>query len=96
MTLSAERADNSPTFSQASPLASLSLAYYTLAFVLEGIVVDFGLSDEQQLTVDSLRAFAVRELLPKYTYWDRHSLFPREQWLKMGQLGVLGLRVRPE
>jgi cyclohexanecarboxyl-CoA dehydrogenase len=58
--------------------------------------LDFGLSDDQQLTVDSLRAFAVNELLPKYTYWDRHALFPREQWLKMGQLGVLGLRVSAE
>lgn len=58
--------------------------------------MDFSLSDDQQLTVDSVRAFAVGELLPKYTYWDRHAVFPREQWLKMGQLGVLGLRVSTE
>jgi cyclohexanecarboxyl-CoA dehydrogenase len=55
--------------------------------------VDFAFSDEQQLIADTVRAFARDELLPKYTYWDRNDLFPREQWLKMGALGLLGLRV---
>ena len=55
--------------------------------------MDFSFSDEQKLVQDSVRAFAKRDLLPKYAYWDRHDEFPREQWLKMGELGVLGLRV---
>lgn len=55
--------------------------------------MDFSLSEEQQLIVDTVRALARDELLPKYTHWDRNDLFPREQWLKMGALGLLGLRV---
>jgi len=55
--------------------------------------MDFSFSDEQKLVQDSVSAFAKRDLLPKYAYWDRHDEFPREQWLKMGELGVLGLRV---
>jgi cyclohexanecarboxyl-CoA dehydrogenase len=58
--------------------------------------MDFSLSDDQRSIVDTVRNFAVKELLPKYTYWDRHDEFPREQWLKMGELGLLGLRVLPE
>jgi cyclohexanecarboxyl-CoA dehydrogenase len=58
--------------------------------------LDFSLSEEQQIVVAAVRSFAERELLPKYTYWDRHDEFPRPQWLKMGQLGVLGLRVSEE
>jgi cyclohexanecarboxyl-CoA dehydrogenase len=55
--------------------------------------MDFSFSDEQRLVQESIRAFAARELLPKYAFWDRHDEFPREQWLKMGAIGVLGLRV---
>ncbi|SMH38701.1 acyl-CoA dehydrogenase family protein [Azospirillum agricola] len=55
--------------------------------------MDFSFSDEQRMVQDSMRAFARAELLPKYTHWDRNDEFPREQWLKMGALGVLGLRV---
>jgi cyclohexanecarboxyl-CoA dehydrogenase len=58
--------------------------------------MDFSLSDEQRLIADSVRRFAVEELLPKYTYWDRRDEFPRAQWLKMGELGLLGLSVLPE
>jgi cyclohexanecarboxyl-CoA dehydrogenase len=58
--------------------------------------MDFSLSDDQQLIVDMVRQFAAKELRPKYTYWDRQEEFPREQWLKMGELGLLGLRVLPE
>lgn len=55
--------------------------------------MDFSFSDEQRMVQDSIRAFARAELLPKYTYWDRNDEFPREQWRKMGALGLLGLRV---
>jgi len=46
--------------------------------------------------VASLREFARRELAPKYAQWDRNGQFPREQWLKMGAIGVLGLRIPAE
>jgi len=55
--------------------------------------MDFALSDEQQMVTESIRAFAENDLLPKYTYWDRRDEFPKEQWTKMGAMGLLGLRV---
>ncbi|MGD9659802.1 MAG: acyl-CoA dehydrogenase family protein [Porticoccaceae bacterium] len=55
--------------------------------------MNFSLSEDQQAIVDVVRNFAARELLPKYTYWDRAEKFPKEQWLKMGELGILGMRV---
>ncbi|MFT7596201.1 MAG: cyclohexanecarboxyl-CoA dehydrogenase [Paracoccaceae bacterium] len=55
--------------------------------------MDFSLSEDQQIFVDTLASFAKNELLPKYTYWDRNDEFPREQWRKMGDIGLLGLRV---
>lgn len=58
--------------------------------------MDFSISDIQQSMVTTVRNFATKELLPKYTYWDRNNEFPREQWQKMGGLGLFGLRVSPE
>ncbi len=55
--------------------------------------MDFSLSNEQQMFQDSVRGFARDVLLPKYTYWDRGSEFPREIWPQMGALGLFGLRV---
>lgn len=55
--------------------------------------MDFAFSEEQQLIAETVRAFAREELLPHYAHWDRNDLFPRPQWLKMGALGLLGLRV---
>ncbi|MCB1475765.1 MAG: acyl-CoA dehydrogenase family protein [Rhodobiaceae bacterium] len=55
--------------------------------------MDFALSDEQQMVADSIRAFADNDLLPKYAYWDRNDEFPKEQWARMGAIGLLGLRV---
>lgn len=46
--------------------------------------------------VEVVRDFAMRELLPKYSYWDEEVLFPHEQWKKMGELGLTGLRVPVE
>lgn len=58
--------------------------------------MDFSLTDVQQSMVTAVRSFAVKELLPKYTYWDRKEEFPREQWQKMARLGLLGLRISSE
>ena len=55
--------------------------------------MDFSFSEQQQIVAETLRNFAREELLPKYTHWDRNDEFPREQWLKMGKLGLFGLRV---
>lgn len=58
--------------------------------------MDFSFSEEQRLVAETMRAFARDVLLPKYAYWDRTGELPREQFLKMGQIGLLGLRVLEE
>ena len=55
--------------------------------------MDFAFSQEQHIIAASLREFAIKELLPKYSHWDRTGEFPREIWKKMGTMGLLGLRV---
>ena len=55
--------------------------------------MDFAFSQEQNIIAASLREFATKELLPRYTHWDRSAEFPREIWKKMGAMGLLGLRV---
>jgi len=55
--------------------------------------MDFAFSEEQQLVSDSIQAFARDILLPRYAHWDRTDQFPREQFLRMGEIGLLGLRV---
>ena len=58
--------------------------------------MDFGFSEEQQLIADSIRGFARDVLLPRYAHWDRTGECPREQFLQMGEMGLLGLRVPTE
>jgi cyclohexanecarboxyl-CoA dehydrogenase len=58
--------------------------------------MDFAFSEEQTMVGDAVRAFAERELLPRYTYWDRNDEFPRPHWRQMGALGLFGLRVPVE
>jgi cyclohexanecarboxyl-CoA dehydrogenase len=55
--------------------------------------MDFSLTEEQLLLQRTLRQFAMAELLPKYTRWDRRGEFPAEVWPQLGEMGVFGLRV---
>ncbi len=57
--------------------------------------MDFSFNDVQQSMAATVRKFAIKELLPKYAYWDRNAEFPREQIQKMAELGLLGLRFPP-
>ena len=52
--------------------------------------MDFAPTDDQRLIIDTVRAFAEKELAPRYAYWDQQEEFPREQWRKMGDLGLFG------
>jgi cyclohexanecarboxyl-CoA dehydrogenase len=58
--------------------------------------MDFAFSEEQKIVAASLREFATNELLPKYSHWDRTGEFPSDIWRKMGEMGLLGLRVPEE
>ncbi|MEZ5689441.1 MAG: acyl-CoA dehydrogenase family protein [Caenibius sp.] len=55
--------------------------------------MDFAFTQEQQLVSDMVSAFARDVLLPKYAHWDRTGELPRDQFLKMSEIGLLGLRV---
>lgn len=55
--------------------------------------MDFRFSDVQESMAKVVRNFANKVLLPKYGYWDEKEEFPYEQWAKMAELGLLGLRI---
>lgn len=56
-------------------------------------MIDFSWSEEQELFRQSLQKFARTELAPNYARWDRNREFPAEQFQKMAELGLFGLRI---
>ena len=57
--------------------------------------MDFGFDDGQQLLRETLREFALSELAPVAPRW-RNEPFPPEQIVRLGDLGVLGMRIPGE
>jgi cyclohexanecarboxyl-CoA dehydrogenase len=55
--------------------------------------MDLAFSPEQDELVRTLRQFARRELAPNSAQWDKTGEFPWEAWRRMGELGLLGLRI---
>ncbi|SFG80790.1 cyclohexanecarboxyl-CoA dehydrogenase [Desulfotomaculum arcticum] len=55
--------------------------------------MDFRFNDVQESMAKVVRNFANKVLLPQYGYWDQKEEFPYEQWAKMAELDLLGLRV---
>ena len=53
--------------------------------------MDFSLTDEQRKLRDEIIEFARRELGGDVIARDKQGIFPREQWLKCGEFGLLGL-----
>jgi cyclohexanecarboxyl-CoA dehydrogenase len=58
--------------------------------------MDFTFTPEQDELARTVRAFAARELAPRSREWDRSSEFPTATWRRMGELGLLGLRIPVE
>jgi alkylation response protein AidB-like acyl-CoA dehydrogenase len=58
--------------------------------------MDFELSEEQRLLVDSARAFAARELAPHAADWDRDHHFPVDVIKRAAAQGYLGLYIKEE
>lgn len=58
--------------------------------------MDFELSDEQRLLVDSARAFASRELAPHAADWDRDHHFPVDVIKRAAEQGYLALYIKEE
>lgn len=58
--------------------------------------MDFQLTEEHLAVKEAAREFAQTELLPGVIERDTHGIFPEEQVKKMGELGFLGMMVKPE
>ncbi|MGE8496367.1 MAG: isobutyryl-CoA dehydrogenase [Pseudomonas sp.] len=58
--------------------------------------MDFELSDEQRLLVDSARAFATRELAPHAADWDRDHHFPVDVIKRAAEQGYLALYINED
>ena len=56
-------------------------------------MIDFSFSQEQELIRDTARKFAQKELLPKYSFWDKHPEFPLHLVRKMADLGFMGMTI---
>ena len=59
-------------------------------------MIDFNLSEEQQLLKQTARDFAQNELLEGAVYRDQNKIWPKEQIKKMSDLGFLGMMANPQ
>lgn len=55
--------------------------------------MDFKLTEEQEMIRQAARDFAVNECLPGVIERDEHQKFPKEQVMKLADLGFLGMMV---
>lgn len=55
--------------------------------------MDLAFSPEQEELIRTLRQFARKELAPQSSRWDKSGEFPWPAWRRMGELGLLGLRM---
>jgi alkylation response protein AidB-like acyl-CoA dehydrogenase len=60
--------------------------------VIHSKVVDFRLSEDQQLLRRSIREFAEAEIKPRIREWDEAQQFPHELLPKLAELGVMGIQ----
>jgi butyryl-CoA dehydrogenase len=58
--------------------------------------MDFTLSEEQRMVLDTARDFAEREVRPRAAAVDAEGRFPRESIAKLAELGFLGVFIPPE
>src|SRR5215211_6517257 len=58
--------------------------------------VQFSLSDEQREIQALARDFAETEIHPQAAAWDREHRFPREVFVKLAELGLMGVCVPEE
>ena len=59
-------------------------------------MIDFNLSEEQQLLKQTAKDFAQNELLNGVVDRDQNKIWPREQIQKMSDLGFLGMMANPK
>ena len=59
-------------------------------------MVDFELTEEQQMVREMARTFAQKEVAPHARVWDQTATFPADAVRKMGELGLMGVAVPAE
>ena len=55
--------------------------------------MNFRLTEQQQLILQSVSAFAQHSILPSRMVWDESQEFPRALFEEMGQMGLMGMLV---
>ncbi len=76
---------------------ALQKALSYLAYFCRSIfIMEFKLTEEQQMIRQAARDFANTECLPGVIDRDENQKFPREQVMKLAELGFLGMMVNPE
>ncbi|HME90814.1 MAG TPA: acyl-CoA dehydrogenase family protein, partial [Myxococcaceae bacterium] len=52
-------------------------------------------TEDHEMFRKTVRSFVERELAPHALEWDRAGIFPREVFVKCGELGLLGINLEP-
>ncbi|HFB67301.1 MAG TPA: isovaleryl-CoA dehydrogenase [Aeromonadales bacterium] len=58
--------------------------------------LNFDLGETADMIRDTVRSFALKEIVPIAEKTDRDNSFPNELWRKFGELGLLGITVEEE
>jgi len=57
--------------------------------------LDFHLGETVDLLRENIAQFAAREIAPRAADIDRENTFPQDLWLRLGELGLLGVTIAP-
>ena len=60
---------------------------------LASIMVNFELTDEQQILQELARNFSNEEIQPNAPHWDKESIYPKEAIAKANELELLTLKI---
>src|SRR6476620_381973 len=77
----------------------LSLSFWLLLvyiYVFKSLLMDFQLTEEHEMIRRAARDFAQNECLPGVIERDEKAQFPREQILKLAELGFMGMMIDPK
>ncbi len=59
-------------------------------------MMDFNMNENQRMIAEMIRDFGAREITPFRKDWDDRQHFPKELFIKLGELGLMGVLVPQE